>query len=251
MDLERGWPGRIDGDRIVQLAAQTLQAFFTGGGGAREHASTRSPSATCGRPVLYPPAIRLFAPFERGATPFFSFVSPHPVLGPEEELRIPAGTEELDYRVGVTAVIGAGGEIGGFTLANVWTARDLARAEREAGHGPAKSGDFGISLGPLVVTPGRARRRVGRRPGERRGADARRLPLARPSVAGARRACGAQHGASPGRPARRAAPPKAAGQPLRPGTSSSSRARDRRAAEPRRVSGYAILRCPEPSAFIT
>ena len=28
-DLERGWPGRIDGDRVVQLAAQTLQAFFT------------------------------------------------------------------------------------------------------------------------------------------------------------------------------------------------------------------------------
>jgi hypothetical protein len=38
LDLERGWPGRIDGDRVLHLAAQTLQAFFTGGGGAREHA---------------------------------------------------------------------------------------------------------------------------------------------------------------------------------------------------------------------
>ena len=37
-ELERGWPGRVDGDRVVQLAAQTLQAFFTGGGEAREHA---------------------------------------------------------------------------------------------------------------------------------------------------------------------------------------------------------------------
>ena len=36
--LERGWPGRIDGDRVIQLAAQTLQSFFTGGGSAREHA---------------------------------------------------------------------------------------------------------------------------------------------------------------------------------------------------------------------
>ena len=36
--LERGWPGRIDGDVVVQLAAQTLEAFFTGGGAAREHA---------------------------------------------------------------------------------------------------------------------------------------------------------------------------------------------------------------------
>ena len=29
--LERGWVGRVDGDRVVQLAAQTLQSFFTGG----------------------------------------------------------------------------------------------------------------------------------------------------------------------------------------------------------------------------
>jgi len=36
--LERGWPGRLDGDRVVQLAAQTLPSFFTGGGRAREHA---------------------------------------------------------------------------------------------------------------------------------------------------------------------------------------------------------------------
>ena len=36
--LERGWPGRIEGDRVIQLAAQTLQSFFTGSGQAREHA---------------------------------------------------------------------------------------------------------------------------------------------------------------------------------------------------------------------
>ena len=34
----RGWPGRIEGDRVIQLAAQTLESFFTGGGQAREHA---------------------------------------------------------------------------------------------------------------------------------------------------------------------------------------------------------------------
>ena len=37
-DLERGWPGRIDGDIVVQLAAQTLQSFFASGSSAREHA---------------------------------------------------------------------------------------------------------------------------------------------------------------------------------------------------------------------
>jgi hypothetical protein len=35
---ERGWPGIIEGDTVVQLAAQPLQAVFTGGGTARRHA---------------------------------------------------------------------------------------------------------------------------------------------------------------------------------------------------------------------
>ena len=38
LQLARGWPGIVDGDTVVQLAAQTLQSFFTGGGTARHHA---------------------------------------------------------------------------------------------------------------------------------------------------------------------------------------------------------------------
>src|ERR1051326_8067699 len=34
--LARGWPGRIEGDRVIQLAAQTLPSFFTGGASARD-----------------------------------------------------------------------------------------------------------------------------------------------------------------------------------------------------------------------
>ena len=153
MELERGWPGRIDGDVVIQLAAQTLQAFFTGGGGAREHAEYPIGEVDLHAPVLYPPAVRVFAPFERGDTPFFSFRSPFPVLGPEDELAYPEGTSELDYGLGIAAVIGADGAIGGFTVANDWTARDLARVERGAGFGPSKSSDFAFSLGPVLVTP--------------------------------------------------------------------------------------------------
>jgi 2-keto-4-pentenoate hydratase/2-oxohepta-3-ene-1,7-dioic acid hydratase in catechol pathway len=151
--LERGWPGRLDGERIVQLAAQTLQAFFTGGGGAREHAEY--PVADCDllAPVLYPPTVRVFSPFDRSETPFFSFRSPYPVLGPEDELPYPAGVEELEHGLGLAAVIGADGAVGGFTLANDWRARDLATAERAAGFGPSKSSDFGLSLGPVLLTP--------------------------------------------------------------------------------------------------
>jgi len=152
-ELERGWPGRIDGDVIVQLAAQTLQAFFTGGGGAREHATYSVADCVLRPPVLYPPAVRVFSPFDRAETPFFSFRSPHPVLGPDEALPYPAGTEELDYGLGIAAVIGLDGAIGGFTVANDWCARDLCSDERAAGFGPSKSSDFALSLGPVVVTP--------------------------------------------------------------------------------------------------
>ena len=59
--LERGWVGRVDGDRVVQLAAQTLQSFFTGGGSAREHAEYPARTRWCSwRPILHPPSIRLF-----------------------------------------------------------------------------------------------------------------------------------------------------------------------------------------------
>jgi 2-keto-4-pentenoate hydratase/2-oxohepta-3-ene-1,7-dioic acid hydratase in catechol pathway len=151
--LDRGWPGRIEGDRIVQLAAQTLQAFFTGGGGAREHADYPLGECDLRAPVLFPPSIRVFRPFERAETPFFSFRSPYPVLGPEEVLAPPEGAAGLDYGLALAAVIGAGGEIGGFTLANDWSLREDAEAERRAGFGPSKSGDFAFSLGPLLVTP--------------------------------------------------------------------------------------------------
>lgn len=63
-DLPRGWPGRIEGDRVIQLAAQTLSAFFTGGGQAREHAEFRLDEVRLLAPVQRPPSIRDFYAFE-------------------------------------------------------------------------------------------------------------------------------------------------------------------------------------------
>jgi fumarylacetoacetate (FAA) hydrolase len=153
MELERGWPGRIEGDRVVQLAAQTLQAFFTGGASARSHAEYPLEACDFRPPVMHPPSVRVFAGLEPHEKPFFSFVSPYPIVAPEDEIAYPLGTDELVFRAAVAAVVGADGAIGGFTLANLWTARDLARAERAAGFGPSKSCDFGLSLGPVLVTP--------------------------------------------------------------------------------------------------
>ncbi len=168
--LERGWPGRIEGDRVVQLAAQTLQSFFTGGGQAREHAEYRLDEVALRPPVLRPPSVRDFYAFEqhvktarasRGGEvpaewyqePVFYFSNPAAIYGPEDAVPYPQGTEELDYELEVAAIIGADGAIGGFTVMNDWSARDLQRVEMRVGLGPAKGKDFATSLGPLVVTP--------------------------------------------------------------------------------------------------
>ena len=167
--LERGWPGRIEGDRVIHLAAQTLQSFFTGGSQAREHAEYRLDEVKLLPPVLNPPAVRDFYAFEQHVAtaraarglevppewyeqPVFYFSNPAAIYGPEDEIPYPAGSEELDYELEVAAIVGAEGGIGGFTVLNDWSARDLQRRELKVGLGPAKGKDFATSLGPIVVT---------------------------------------------------------------------------------------------------
>jgi fumarylacetoacetate (FAA) hydrolase len=167
----RGWPGRIEGESVIQLAAQTLEAFFTGGGHAREHAEYRLDEVRLLPPVRRPPAVRDFYAFEehvRNAAqvtgragvpdewyeiPAFYFSNPAAIYGPDEEVPYPEDTEALDYELEVAAVVGAEGRIGGFTIMNDWSARDLQRREMKIGLGPAKGKDFATSLGPVLVTP--------------------------------------------------------------------------------------------------
>jgi fumarylacetoacetate (FAA) hydrolase len=170
LGLERGWPGRIEGDRVVQLAAQTLESFFTGGGRARAHAEFPLDEVELRAPVLHPPSVRDFYAFEQHVAtararrglevprewyeqPVFYFSNPAAIYGPDETVPYPAGTEELDYELEVAAIVGAGGAIGGFTIMNDWSARDWQRSEMRVGLGPAKGKDFATSLGPVVVTP--------------------------------------------------------------------------------------------------
>ena len=136
--MERGWVGRIDGDRVLHLAAQTLQSFFLGGGGAREHAEYRLDDVTLVVPVLYPPAVRVF-----DAPGAFTFANPAGVLGPGEPITAPARAESLSLLPRVAAVVGAEGAIGGFSLFADW---------RAPGETPPKDRDFGSTLGPVVVT---------------------------------------------------------------------------------------------------
>jgi hypothetical protein len=133
--LQRGWPGRIDGETVIQLAAQTLQAFFTGGGQAREHAEYPLADVVFCAPVLHPPSVRIFD--DAGD---FAFANPAAIKAVDEEPGV-AGAEPVER---VAAIIGADGAIGGFTPFVEWVAPRL---------NGAKQRDFALTLGPVVTTP--------------------------------------------------------------------------------------------------
>ena len=164
-DLERGWPGRIDGDTVVQLAAQTLQSFFTGGSSAREHAEYPLADVLLRAPVLEPPAVRLF----EDATSF-SFANPTAIRSPGAFITRPGG--RLDVATRLAAVIGLDGAIGGWTGLAEWRAPELAGAQ-----------------GPRLRAPARPGRRDRAR--------------GRVRLGGGARSRGAEHPSASGRPARR------------------------------------------------
>lgn len=135
-ELERGWPGRIDGDHVVQLAAQTLQAFFSGGSSAREHAVYPLAEVLLRAPVLEPPSVRLF----EDATSF-AFANPAAIRSPGAEIPRPEG--RLDVALRLAAVVGLDGALAGWTGLAEWRAPAL---------GTTKDRDFALLLGPVVDT---------------------------------------------------------------------------------------------------
>jgi len=133
--LERGWPGMIVGDEVIQFAAQTLEAFCSGGGKARKHNVYPLTGIALRSPVLRPPSIRFF---EDERT--FSFGNTASIYGPEDEVTAPAPAES---RFCIAAVIGAEEQIAGFTIVNDWRAPSLD---------PPKDRDFATSIGPWIET---------------------------------------------------------------------------------------------------
>jgi 2-keto-4-pentenoate hydratase/2-oxohepta-3-ene-1,7-dioic acid hydratase in catechol pathway len=133
-----------------------------------------------GPPVLSPPTFRDFYAFEQHVgtmwkrrdmdipeawyrLPIFYFSNTSEIRGPEQPVWPPRGSTELDYELEVAALVdttvrdldAARGEeaIGGYTILNDWSARDLQREETTVRLGPAKGKDFASSIGPWLVTP--------------------------------------------------------------------------------------------------
>lgn len=95
--------------------------------------------------------------------PVFYFSNVSSIVGPGAPVRMPRGTQELDYELEIGVVIGQEGRdipvqeadeyIAGFLIINDWSARDIQREEMKVGLGPAKGKDFCTSIGPALVTP--------------------------------------------------------------------------------------------------
>ena len=130
--------------------------------------------------MLRPPSLRDFYAFEghvrtmwerRGGEvpeawsrlPIFYFSNVSEIRGPDEPIWSPSASRELDYELEVAALVDtpavdlaadrAEEAIGGYTIFNDWSARDLQRDETTVRLGPAKGKDFASSFGPWLVTP--------------------------------------------------------------------------------------------------
>jgi fumarylacetoacetate (FAA) hydrolase len=161
-------PGRVEGDRVVELDAPSLASYLAEGG--QDLGEHELASVLLRAPIPRPPSVRDFYAFERHVRearaqrglevapewyriPVFYFSNPNAIFGPDDEIAFPSESAAWDYELEAAVVIGGDGRIAGFTIMNDWSARDLQKMEMAVGLGPAKGKDFATSLGPVLVTP--------------------------------------------------------------------------------------------------
>jgi fumarylacetoacetate (FAA) hydrolase len=164
----------------VEALSELVESFSPRGEADADDALLDPADLVFGPPILDPPSLRDFYAFEghvrtmwerRGGEvpetwyrlPIFYFSNVSEIRGPDDPVWAPAGSNELDYELEVAALIDtpvvdlpaerAEEAIGGYTILNDWSARDLQRDETVVRLGPAKGKDFASSIGPWLVTP--------------------------------------------------------------------------------------------------
>lgn len=172
-----------DGLRVAEVLAQGLDAAHTLFA-RREDTRSRPLAEVRLLAPLVPASIRDFVAFEEHVegvsasvdgksevvpewyeAPTFYFTNPHTVRATGEVVPIPE-TQRLDVELELAVVIGAvpgsdgenldataaASHVFGYTVMNDWSARDLQSREMKVRLGPAKGKDFGMTLGPWIVT---------------------------------------------------------------------------------------------------
>ena len=167
------------GLRVATLV-DLVEGFVPRGDPTGDDAVLAAGDLRFGPPILDPPSFRDFYAFERHVRtmwerrggeipeawfrlPVFYFSNTSEIRGPEDPVWAPAGSAELDYELEVCALVDTSARdltpdraeeaIGGYTIMNDWSARDLQREETTVRLGPAKGKDFATSIGPWLVTP--------------------------------------------------------------------------------------------------
>ena len=164
----------------VEAVGDLVEGFTPRGPSAADDAVLDQSDLRFGPPILRPPSLRDFYAFERHVRtmwarrggevpeawyrlPVFYFGNTSELRGPGEPVAPPRGSAELDFELEVAAIVDATARdlaadsaeeaIGGYTILNDWSARDLQREETTVRLGPAKGKDFAVSIGPWLVTP--------------------------------------------------------------------------------------------------
>lgn len=167
------------GIRVAALA-DLVEGFEARGDPAEDDAIVAADALRFGPPVLAPRSLRDGYGFERHVRTvwarrdseipeawyrlaIFYFSNVSEVRGPDDPVWAPRGSSELDYELEIAALIDtpardlaverAEEAIGGYTILNDWSARDLQRDESTVRLGPAKGKDFATTIGPWLVTP--------------------------------------------------------------------------------------------------
>jgi fumarylacetoacetate (FAA) hydrolase len=164
----------------VEALAELVEGFVPRGDAGEDDALLEPDDIAFGPPVLRPPSLRDFYAFEGHVAamwrrrdsdvpeawyrlPIFYFSNVSEIRGPDEPVWSPAASRELDYELEAAALVDtpahdlpeerAEEAIGGYTILNDWSARDLQRDETTVRLGPAKGKDFASTIGPWLVTP--------------------------------------------------------------------------------------------------
>lgn len=175
--LAAGW--RVEALRAI-VDPYLEQAHLLGDAEDDSYPGLAEPTVRFGPPILQPTSLRDFYAFEAHVRrawerrdqpvpeawhriPVFYFSNVSEIRGPGDPVWAPDGSTELDYELEVAALVDtpavdlpadrAEAAIGGFTILNDWSARDLQREETALRLGPAKGKDFATSIGPWLVTP--------------------------------------------------------------------------------------------------
>ena len=173
-----GKVGRIDGDVIVRLEVPTMREWFEHGGAGESGERTALAEARLRAPIVPKKFFHTSGNFREHedeskrvdwsheiAPWIVFFQNLDAIVGPDEPVVYPEHlTEELDYELELAVIVGRSGKwfgpdeamdyVGGYTIFNDITARDIQRREMRSGvFSFCKAIDTFCPLGPWIVTP--------------------------------------------------------------------------------------------------